>query len=254
MSINADSVRRERAAVTEALCEWGLAGVEALHAHVAVLVVVDVLSFSTAVVVAVSRGAAVYPFAFADERAARQHADRLGAVLARPREAAGAGGFSLSPASLAALPRGTRLVLPSPNGSMISAAAGYTSRRIPVLAGCLRNAAAVAGAARALAGEGAIGIIPAGERWPDGSLRPAVEDLLGAGAILDRLDGACSPEARAARDAYRAAGTEVAGMVRLSRSGRELVDRGFPGDVDLAVEEDASACAPMLVEGAYQAA
>ena len=35
--------------MTEALCEWGMASVEALHARVAVLVIVDVLSFCIAV-------------------------------------------------------------------------------------------------------------------------------------------------------------------------------------------------------------
>lgn len=94
----------------------------------------------------------------------------------------------------------------------------------------------------------------AGERWPDGGLRPAIEDLLGAGAILDRLDCPCSPEAQAARDAYRAAGREVASLIRLSVSGRELVDGGFSGDVDLALEQHSSASVPMLIEGAYRGA
>ena len=48
-----------------------------------------------------------------------------------------------------------------------------------MIAGGLRNAAAVAAAA-ARAGD-VVGVIAAGERWPDGSLRPAIEDLLGAG-------------------------------------------------------------------------
>jgi 2-phosphosulfolactate phosphatase len=143
-------------------------------------------------------------------------------------------------------------VLPSPNGSRLSLAADHTPGHVRVLAGCLRNATAVAGAARRLAADGSIGVIPAGELWPDGSLRFAVEDLLGAGAILDRLDVACSVEAEMARDAYRTAGAGLARTIRLSVSGRELVDGGFPGDVDLALEQDVSTTAPILIAGAYR--
>lgn len=239
--------------MAQALSEWGMPGIAALHEHVAVLVIVDVLSFSTAVDVAVSRGAMVYPFPFANQKGAQAAAEQAGAVLAHPRRAPG-GHFSLSPVSLAGIPRGTKLMLPSPNGSRLSVAAGRTPGRIPVLTGCLRNAAAVAQAARVLAGDGAVGVIPAGECWPDGSLRFAIEDLLGAGAILDRLDCPCSPEAQIARDAYRAAGGEVASLIRLSVSGRELVDGGFSGDVDLALEQDSSASVSILLEGAYHAA
>jgi 2-phosphosulfolactate phosphatase len=231
-----------------ALNEWGLAGIEALRERVAVFVIVDVLSFSTAVDVAVSRGAIVYPFPYGEQVAAQIAADRVGAVLAQPRRAGG-GQFSLSPVTLSAVPRGTKLMLPSPNGSRLSVVCGA----IPVLTGCLRNAAAVAKSARTIASGGAVGVVPAGERWPDGSLRPAIEDLLGAGAILDRMGLPCSPEAQVARDAYRTAGQELANLIRASVSGRELVDRGFSGDVELALEQDVSTSAPILAEGAYRA-
>src|SRR5688500_10040664 len=106
-----------------ALSEWGLAGIEAVRDQVAVLIIVDVLSFTTAVDVAVSRGALVFPFPLGDKEAARSAAQHAGALLASPRKAAG-GQFSLSPASLTKIRLGTRLMLPSPNGSRLSLAGG----------------------------------------------------------------------------------------------------------------------------------
>ena len=85
------------------LSEWGISGVEALRGQAAVLVLVDVLSFSTAVDVAVSKGAIVHPFPYGDEVAAQVAADRVGGVLAEPRRSSG-NQFSLSPQSLLALP------------------------------------------------------------------------------------------------------------------------------------------------------
>src|SRR5688572_5117237 len=168
-------------------CEWGEEGVRRLAPECRVIVIVDVLSFSTCVSVAVERDAVVYPYRFKDVTAG-PYAASVGAVLAGSREA---GGYSLSPASLREIPAGTKLVLPSPNGATLTLLAGDA----PVLAGCLRNAAAVAACAATFGGP--IGVIPAGERWPDGTLRPAVEDLIGAGAVISRLGGAKSPEARA---------------------------------------------------------
>jgi 2-phosphosulfolactate phosphatase len=233
-----------------ALCEWGLHGVEALRDRVAALVVVDVLTFSTAVDVAVAKGASVIPFPFGDLEAAKATAAAAGAVAAEPRKAGGRG-VSLSPRSLTDIPDGTKLLLPSPNGSRLSLAGGG----VPVFTGCLRNAAVVAAAARAIAGERAIGVVPAGEQWADGSLRPAVEDLLGAGAILEALgfEIRLSAEARVARDAFRAAVPDLAAILRASVSGQELIGRGFAEDVEFAAALNVSATAPFLREGAYQA-
>jgi 2-phosphosulfolactate phosphatase len=227
--------------------EWGMAGIETLREQVSVIVIVDVLSFSTAVDVAVSRGAAVFPFPYGDRHAAEAAAERVGAMVVPSRKAAG-GQLSLSPASLEAVRAGTRLMLPSPNGSRLSLACGDK----PVLAGCLRNAAAVAEAAREMAGGGAIGVIPAGEYWPNESLRPAIEDLLGAGAIIHHLGLPCSPEAQVAREAFCSAGDDLEPWIRASVSGRELIERGFSRDVDIALEIGASGCIPLLQEGAYR--
>jgi 2-phosphosulfolactate phosphatase len=234
--------------MTSVKSEWGLAGIGALRDQAAVIVIVDVLSFSTAVDVAVSRGAVVFPFPYGQEWSAQEAADRVGATLAQPRRAPGSQ-FSLSPVSLAGVPAGLKLMLPSPTGSRLSLACGETT----LLTGCLRNAAAVAHAAREIAGDGDIAVIPAGELWPDGGLRPAIEDLLGAGAIIHHLDLPCSPEAQVVRDAYRSAENEIDALIRGSVSGRQLIDGGFPRDVEFATQENVSTHAPILRDGAYQA-
>lgn len=229
-------------------CEWAREGIETLRPQVSVLVIVDVLSFSTAVDIAVGRGALIHPFPFGDHEAAKAEAEKVGAIVAAPKRAAG-GQFSLSPASLRHLSPGDRLLLPSPNGSRLSLAGGDT----PVLAGCLRNASAVAAKARELAAGGDIGLIPAGERWPGDTLRPAIEDLIGAGAIIEALNGEMTAEARVARDAWRSAQPDLHAVIRDCLSGRELIERGFEIDVDLALQSEVSAVAPMLRGGVYGA-
>jgi 2-phosphosulfolactate phosphatase len=215
-------------------------------------VVVDVLSFTTSVSVAVEKGTQVYPYAWRDDTA-EDFAVEVDAVLAVGRRAVTAEHpWSLSPAALLDAPAVPRLVLPSPNGSAIAAAAGAYGR--PVLAACLRNATAVG---RWLVAHGfgvsarPIGIIPAGERWPDRSLRPAVEDALGAGAVVaamaSHVDG-LSAEAGALLAAY---GPDSPALVRDGASGRELIGTGFGADVEIAVAVDASRVVPVLRAGAF---
>ncbi|MDQ4102416.1 MAG: 2-phosphosulfolactate phosphatase [Actinomycetota bacterium] len=226
--------------------EWGQEGVITLGPRCAVIVIIDVLSFCTAVDVAVGRGAVVLPLPWGDERAA-DAAQRAGATLAGSR---GGGGLSLSPASLRNLSAGIRLALPSPNGATLCALAQRSGAH--VLAGCLRNAGATARTAHRLAHGGPIGLVPAGERWdlPGEPMRPALEDALGAGAIAGALPGAFSPEAElvaAQFDAARSRGLH--GVLAASASGRELTGDGFAADVTLAAAHDVSELAPRLRGG-----
>lgn len=223
-------------------CEWGAHGVGELAPPCDVVVIVDVLSFSTCVEIAVSRDARVIPHVY-DDASAFERAQRAGAILAEPR---GSDGFSLSPSSLLGIPAGSLLVLPSPNGATLSLATGET----PTLLGCLRNAELVADAARKLGRR--VAVIPAGERWPDGSLRPALEDWLGAGAIIERLPGVRSPEAAMAAASYVVAGSGLLDRVWTSSSGEELVQRGFQEDVRLACQENIGVSVPHLVDGVYE--
>ena len=50
-------------------CEWGERGVLELSRTSDVVIIVDVLSFSTCVDIATARGAAVYPYLWKDKRA-----------------------------------------------------------------------------------------------------------------------------------------------------------------------------------------
>jgi len=121
-----------------------------------------------------------------------------------------------------------------------------------VVAVGLRNRRAVA----AWLGDRRVAVICAGERWPDGTLRPAVEDLWGAGALVDVLIAGgwrdVAPEAVAAGAAFRAVQGDVGAALRACASGRELIDAGFPDDVEIAAELDRSASVPVLRDGAFR--
>ncbi len=230
--------------------EWGGEGVSALSGLCAVLVVVDVLSFTTSVDVAVSRGARVKPVRWLDRSTARPNADPA---------------WTLRPSSLTTVRPGELLELASPNGATLCDLASGTGAA--VLAGCLRNAEAVAVAALEIADGGPIGVIPAGERWGIdintaksdhffGPLRPCVEDFMGAGAILSALlDHApvrASVEAQVAADAYRGTAARLDEVIAESVSGRELIGAGHAGDVEVATRVNVSKSAPRLVDGVLQ--
>src|ERR1700709_2111283 len=158
--------------------DWGLPGATTIAQGAAAVVVVDVLSFTTALSVAIDEGVEVYPFRFRDASAAAFAATR-GAVLAIGRREAGATGVSLSPLSVREAARtgplatSRKLVLPSPNGSTISRQLAESGA--VVVGACLRNASAVAGWLTGSAARGPVAVVAAGERWPGDQMRPAVE-------------------------------------------------------------------------------
>jgi 2-phosphosulfolactate phosphatase len=236
--------------------DWGPTGARTLVADARpgdVAVVVDVLSFTTTLTVAVERGIVVHPYPWADAGAA-SYAEQRGAVLAVGRRAGlETGALSLSPQSFDDDPLVAgvdRVVLPSPNGSSIAFALAEAG--VTVVGACLRNAAAVAHHLDALPGR--VSVVAAGERWPDGSLRPAVEDLWGAGAVLAGLTrGSLSPEAVAAVAAYDVVRGRLGDALPACASGRELVEGGWAGDVEVASRGDVSTVVPVLYGDAFGA-
>ncbi|MDL5487569.1 2-phosphosulfolactate phosphatase [Microbacterium wangruii] len=196
--------------------EWGEAG-SARLAPADVTVVVDVLRFSTAVADRVAAGEQVT----ADDAAAT--GSRNGAPLA---------------ASLA----GT----------------GTT-----VLLGSLRNASAVADAVLAeqvrRGTRTSVVVLAAGERESADAGAPvrfAVEDQLGAGAVIDALVQRgldhSSPEAAAACEAFRGLRAAARHLLSASGSGQELGEHGRGDEVRAAAEIDAVDAVPVLRQGVFE--
>lgn len=142
-----------------------------------------------------------------------------------------------------------------------------------VVVGALRNAAAVAAHVLAVqhdradrtsiavvaVGQPAVvtgGSTTAGENAPD--LRFAVEDLLGAGAVIAALGDLgidhASPDAAVAAEGFRALRGAVRHLLTASGTGRLLADAGERDTVLAAAERDAASVVPVLREGAYATA
>jgi 2-phosphosulfolactate phosphatase len=228
--------------------DWGLRGAREGGPGSTVVAVIDVLSFTTTVSVAADRGIEVLPNRWRDE-SVPAFARANDAVLAVGRSEARPGDVSLSPLTVRET-TATRIVLPSPNGSTIAHA--MSDLGCEVVAVSLRNATAAARwVARRIDGEMTVLAIAAGEHWTGtGGLRPAVEDLWGAGAFVAALAGAgiteLSPEATTAAAAYAGMGTRPLAALEGCASGRELVAAGYGADVAVAAEIDGSDAVPLL--------
>ena len=252
--------------------DWGAVGAERILSGAHVVVVVDVLSFTTAVVAAAERGVAVAPWPAGDAEGAAALAERLGGVVAGRR---GDPGPSLSPTSFTGEEAFDELdgpvVLPSPNGGAI--AAWLDGRDVVVLAGSLRNRTAVAERILAMQEERGlrtvVAIVAAGERTSSSTggvdadsgtadaIRFAIEDQLAAGAIVDALIGLgidhTSPEAAVACAAFEGLRHAATHLIGASGSAVELVGEGFRADVRFETELDATGVMPELRDGVFLA-
>ncbi|WP_274651341.1 2-phosphosulfolactate phosphatase [Paenibacillus humicola] len=209
------------------------------------------LSFSSTVVTAVDCGAILYPYPPPIDEQVKAFAKEMDAQIVWGRaEAARFGGHSLSPLSFTASDKRRKFVVCSLNG----AACVRLASSVPaLLIGCLLNAAAAAEAANRLMEKlhTPITVVPCGEKWtnvadPGETFRPAIEDFLGAGAILSRLNGSKSPEAEVCIGAYRSLKDLIGELVWDSASGRELRERGYGQDVKHSIRTDASSAVPIL--------
>jgi 2-phosphosulfolactate phosphatase len=235
--------------------EWGRAGARRAAVRGDILVVVDVLSFSSLVVTAVAQGAIIYPCATQSD--AENLATQIGAKVAvHRRDVPSKGQFSLSPPTFLGVSQGTKVTVASPNGATCSRFA----ESVPCLvAGALLNAAAVAAAVSSIIQSSSRGltVLACGERWgtpnEDGDLRVAVEDFLGAGAIIAHLpqELSRSPEARVAESGFAAVCNDLDSVLHECGSGIELIDKGYEGDVSHAARLNVYTKVPKLEKGAF---
>lgn len=238
--------------------EWSPVGARLAAERGDVVVVVDVLSFSTTLSIATDRDftCLVYSGAEISEFGGPAEAGRI--LNARPlskRRQVLPGQISLSPHSLLSAEPGQRVLFTSLNGAAAAAAAASAPA---LLVGGLRNATATAAEiTRLLRGGTArrVTIVACGEQWSSVQagtavgLRPSLEDWSGAGLIASHLAAAgfeLSAEALGASRSW--AGPEA---LAACVSARELVEAGFSDDVNLALEVDVSPTAVMRIEGEH---
>jgi 2-phosphosulfolactate phosphatase len=125
-----------------------------------------------------------------------------------------------------------------------------------VVEGSLRNCAAVARwALERQAGKGdrfTVAVVAAGEAREGGDTRFALEDLLGAGAIIDALASVgidyCSPEAAAAAAAFTGLRNATGHLIGASTSGRAVALKDGRAQIDYAIDVNSSDEVPILRE------
>jgi hypothetical protein len=101
-----------------------------------------------------------------------------------------------------ALGGGAERVPVAGDGSDAELAGAAAAAPGPLYAACLRNAVAVADAVAAEAAGRPVVLVPAGQRLGDGTLRPAAEDLVAAGALALLLPGPRCARAEAAARSF----------------------------------------------------
>jgi 2-phosphosulfolactate phosphatase len=123
-----------------------------------------------------------------------------------------------------------------------------------LLVGALVNASAVSRALTQILADTdlTVTVLACGERWrfpnEDGELRFAIEDYLGAGAILTGLPSTLSrsPEAQLCEAGFRAVRDEIREVLWESGSGRELREVGYAQDVEHCARLDAYDAVPVM--------
>lgn len=213
---------------------WGQEGLSYYGAFFKAIVIVDVLSFCTTVDIALSKNCSIIPTKIDNEDQLLLLSQKQKAILAKKRNERG---VTLSPSSMQFLEPEQIVLLPSPNGSTLVDIATQFER--PVFTGCFRNSLVLS---EMLNFENFFPVlfVAAGERYPNMTLRPSIEDYWGVGSILASLMGEKTIEAEFAIQSFIAAFKDLKKNLTACESGQELIHHGFRQDVELAAEHNIS--------------
>ena len=75
--------------------------------------------------------------------------------------------------------------------------------------------------------------------------------MVGAGAIISYLKGSKSSESEVAEMVFNQYSNKLSDIIRGCSSGQELIERGFPEDIDYAIKLNSSETVPLLKDKAF---
>lgn len=224
--------------------DWCIEGLKLALKNKNIVVIVDTLRFSSAVVTAIGNGFTIYPIS--DQKKGAKLAASIGAEMSgKPGKAK----YSISPLSYLNTvgPDIKKVVLYSPNGA---ACAELVREQVIAYIGCLLNAKAVGDevttTARKLKQN--VTIIAAGEQQAiDTGERIvyvkkkarrvfAVEDYLGCGAIISYMPLLKSTEAEVCELTFKELRNKIEELLLESFSGKYLVQNNLEHDVKHAAQ------------------
>jgi len=237
--------------------DWARDGLEYALERKDIVIIVDTLRFSSAVITAVAHGYTIIPAP--DRIQGKIIAEKTNAKLAnRSNES----GLSISPGSFiqAAAAKEKKVILPSPNGA--SCATLVTQNDLAFI-GCFLNARAIGEMVSDLAHakEKNVTVIACGEQRsiktgervvyiPEEAFRVfAIEDYLAAGAIIAHTALQRSVEAEVSIRSFISSKDDLLQLLRGSFSGRYLVENDLGVDIEHAVQLNLYNVVPRIYGG-----
>ena len=235
---------------------WDGNGLNDAIKHNNIIIIVDVLRFSSTAITAVNNGTTIIPSYTLSH--AKTLSKKNGAMVSALSK------YSLSPASFLKVPRNSEIILVSTNGARYSR---LSSNAQLVLVGALLNAGAVAKHAYAISKQFGrdIAIVAAGEKklvkkmgrnafeesFADDKNKDwfCLEDFLGAGAIISGIAMEKTDEALYAQATFQKYKNKLLSIIRSAVSGRYLIDLKKENDIEFCSQLNKYTIVPQMVQG-----